>query len=188
MIQTTWEFIACANADPACVLCGHLSAPKRMSMEVVREILHDAPACDNISAATLQICKGLAAEGDDGNVAVPTCASCHHWMARHRHHKATPLLTLRLFIHKLHTPHTNALDSRVVVRLAKTLAHQVDSMHNYYMTLFSPAEQKLLRAIATTTPRGARRLVARFYMQSNINTIYVSTAHASEFLRENLGE
>ena len=186
MLQTTWELIACSSEDPACVLCGHLQATKRMPIRLIKDALGNAPTVDSICAATLHICNGLVVEAGDLDAAVPACPSCHHWMARHRRRRTVPLLALRQFIHKLYTPDTTALDSRVIVRLARTLSRMQDNTHNYYMTLFTPDEQELFRLIATATPRGARRHIARFYMASNIETLYVSTAHAAEFLRENL--
>ena len=202
MAQTTWEsMVLPGDVDVrACVFCGgHVTGVKKvMGTQELLEVLARQKQhlhADLLHRTTANLCSAnLAASAqEDAKTVFSCCYCCYHWVDRKKHATTfmLPLQALRWHLNTLHSTTQKTFDSRVVLRLSKALVHAGSAARgggNYYLSLFTPPEQALLREIVETRVEAIPDTIARFYFRQNGSPLFLTSAKSAESVRASMRE
>ena len=174
------------SAPRACILCGVTCSGKSYHAGVFAEDIAKACQTSHLQAACLNMCAASITYADEREEPIATvvmCPSCNHWTRRRSNMNKfiTPLTLLHYYINTTETIDGKAFDSRVLHRLAKSIADP----DNYYRTMFSVTELELMTEIAASTPILAHAKVARHYANKH-GFLFCTSRKVSEFLRHHL--
>ena len=199
--QTTWELIVlpynpCASQSPAraCFLCGDYCVSFRdvpcddidewleQQAEIKEHPIHQAMLNMNAQAKSAQFMYK-----EDAPAFLAVCCSCDNYL---RGRKGMPFFSA---IQALHW-HINTLqdfdgvkmDKRMMFGVCKRLLHKFSGKTNYYMSLFSPDEQKSIAAMAEqlTKKNVAERELFRHFMNTTNNAYLVKSARIAHKVRQ----
>jgi hypothetical protein len=118
---------------------------------------------------------------------VAVCLSCDNYL-RTRKGAAffSGVQTLQWHMNTLEEPHGVKIDKRMLYGLCVRLARTQAGKENYYMTLFSPEEQRTIRTIAQHRhdAAAAQQALLRFFRESNKNSFVVQSASIAHKMRQ----
>jgi len=200
MAHTTWDsMVLPGDIDGrACVFCGgHVAGVKKvMGTEDLQEVLERQKEhlhADLLHRTTHNMCSANAAASalEEVKAIFSCCYCCHHWVDRKKRARTfmLPLQALRWHLNTLHRTTKKTFDSRVVLRLSRALVHPGGAARggsNYYLSLFTPPEQALLREIVETPVEAIPDAISRFYFKQNGSPLFLTSAKSAESVRASM--
>jgi hypothetical protein len=118
---------------------------------------------------------------------VAVCLSCDNYL---RTHKDVPFFsgvqTLQWHMNTLDEPNGVKIDKRMLYGLCLRLSRLQAGKLNYYMSLFSPEEQAVVRTIAKhrQIPSKAHQALLRYFRSTNKNSCLAPSASIAHKLRQ----
>jgi hypothetical protein len=199
--KSTWELIV-LPAKPfwprvparACFLCGDCCVNFRdvVCDDVSEWLLQQQLLADStVHQAMLNMlaqARASQAIHDSGVVPfVAVCLSCDNYL---RTHKDVPFFsgvqTLQWHMNTLDEPNGVKIDKRMLYGLCLRLSRLQAGKSNYYMSLFSPEEQAVVRTIAKhrQIPSKAHQALLRYFRSTNKNSCLAPSASIAHKLRQ----
>ena len=201
---TTWSMltdVTVPEARRACIFCGVLDSTNRRSLflQDVSNIIqeqHDKGVVEPVNTCMRNIVRhtkehfaAVAGEGVavEAEAIVNTCMCCYHWVARRQFKDFVrfPLQNLFWYTRSLDFHKRRNYDARIIHRLAQAVSSPqgMRGLCNYYATLFSDEELKMLSLVASRPVSELHDLFARHYYIQNGEPLFVPNSKVTEAVR-----
>lgn len=198
-LYTTWESVVTPGNMRACVFCGEstVSFKKTMLIDEVLDIIDFQERHNYAQDVVHNMLRNMCYEAYDmhvqHNTTFPTvlcCNSCNHWIKRRlgqmrRNNFILPIQALLIHIRTLKKTDKKRFDSRIVVRLSKSLCKIAGGRVNIYYTILSKREKELVALLAKCNTSQVHKVLADYYRKININSMFVDSNAIAVLLREN---
>ena len=198
--QHTWTEMVLPGCARACFFCGQicLRGKKEINAALVAEMLseqHDISS--DVVHATMQNLLQHAMQANEQcpsyrhceDTCIVSCTCCLNWIS-HRRCKMpflTPLQCLRWYMNSLQPIFPKKMDLRVITGVCQRLTCRHQDKTNYYLTLFTPAEQDAISKTAVlcrTTKLKVEWPIIAFYFDSIKRSPVVGSLAVSNKVRQ----